>query len=241
MITNPYLASAFSLLSGTEPKTKTEYGHTSFVLPLIVNSPYTDGVDVFYNATGYDPLSANSPILISVAVNILENSKQYQILTVFVKPDNAFEVPSEQTTSSTPIPSIIFTVPSNITMKVGAGLVVVGQRWSGKSFVEIATSGFFGATVDIFMLPSMEFRSQTFFQPWGHFHDEIVTIPIAESGVSQQQVFENENLSLTFFILFFASFDVAVTLYDHSFETIQGKSNETSKQNSVNGDYCQAE
>ncbi len=46
---------------------------------------------------------------------------------------------------------------------------------------------------------------------------------------------------MTFFILFFASFDVAVTLYDHSYETIQGKPDETSKQNPVNGEDYQGE
>jgi len=175
---------------------------------------------------------------------ILENTNQYQILQVFLSPDNAFEVPSVHTTSSTPIASTIVTSPSNISTNFEGVPRVVGHNWVGKSFVEFATSGIFGATLDIYMLPSLEFRnqaSQAAFQTWQYFHNDIVTIQIASSEVAQTQVLENENLSLTFFILFFASFDVAMTLYDHSYETVQRKSDETSKQSSVNGEHRQGE
>lgn len=168
---------------------------------------------------------------------ILENTNQYQILQVLLSPDNAFEVSSEHTTSSTPIASTIVTSPSNISMNFEGVPTVVGQNWVGKSFVEFATSGIFGATLVIYMLPSLEFRNQASeasFQAWQYFHNDIVTIQIASSEVAQTQVLENENLSLTFFILFFASFDVAMTLYDHSYEPIQRKSDEANEQNLVN-------
>jgi hypothetical protein len=63
-----------------------------------------------------------------------------------------------------------------------------------------------------------------------NFHNEIATIMIAPSGAVQQQTYENENLSLTFFILFFASVDIAVALSERIYETVETETKQPNEQ-----------
>jgi hypothetical protein len=104
--------------------------------------------------------------------------------------------------------------------------------WVGGGQVEFAAAGVFGATVDITAIPAPEYWNVTKldFQTTMHFHNQTETITIAPHGNAGQQWYEDQNLSLTFFILFFASVDIAVTLYDHCYEVVTSNNNDTAQQ-----------
>lgn len=106
------------------------------------------------------------------------------------------------------------------------------EKWVGNSLVEFAAPSVFGATVDITTFPTPEYWNVTRpnFETTMHFHDQIETITIAAHGNAGQQWYEDQNLSLTLFILFFASVDIAVTLYDHCYEVVASNNNDAAQQ-----------
>jgi hypothetical protein len=80
-------------------------------------------------------------------------------------------------------------------------------------------------TVTIELLPTWEFsRDYVLWQNFtSMFPDNQYTLAISlpsimieSGGTIQQQENYNLNLSLTYFVLFFAATDIAVALYDHS-------------------------
>jgi hypothetical protein len=178
---------------------------------------------VSYTATGND-FSVGKPILLCANITIqVSNPPQLFFLSVYVKPDNAF-VQVDQTTGPRPTPSVIYLFgPTNFTI----GTIVEAKNWIGCSVTEIDNAGPFGATVYITAIPTPSFWNQASpsFQAEKPFHTEIATIVISPSGAMQQQFYENENVSLTIFILFFASVDIAVALHDQAYETIETNPN----------------
>jgi hypothetical protein len=206
------------------------YGFTQFEMPQIVNTGEPNTVFVSFEVTGAD-LSEGSVVAVFVEVDFPSNV-QYKILDVRVRPDNAFMViyyPSSTPQPSQPVPSIIFVLPHNDSEG--------HQVWWGVTLVELGAAGPSGATVDITAIPTPEYWNATKpdFQTTMQFHDQIETITIGPRGIAQQQLYEDQNLSLTLFILFFASVDIAVTLYDHCYDVVTTNKNGTSQQKPKKG------
>lgn len=214
------------------PTLTTEYGFTQFEMPQIVNSEEPKTVFVSYNVTGYEPISEGDTVQVVVTVDFPLNL-QYTALHVDVRPDNAFMVifyPASSPEPSRPTPSIIWTTPIVSSNSQG-------QMWYGNVLVELAAAGVFGATVDVTVIPVPWDRNATsgpILQTTMPFHDQIETITIAPRGSAQQQLYENQDLSLTLFILFFASVDIAVAFYDHSYEIVATNNNGASQKKPKN-------
>jgi hypothetical protein len=112
-----------------------------------------------------------------------------------------------------------------------------GQTWYGNVLVKLAAAGVFGATVDVTVMPLPWYWNATsgsIVQTTMSFHDQMETITVAPRGTAQQQSYQNQDLSLTLFILFFASVDIAVTLYDHSYDAVATKKDDADKQKPQN-------
>jgi hypothetical protein len=86
--------------------------------------------------------------------------------------------------------------------------------WSGFQVDAFETPGIISVTIKIFsVVPLYPYASNS------TIYSTTVTFPdlsIASGLESQQQTNENQNLSLTFFVLFFACVDITVVFYDHS-------------------------
>jgi hypothetical protein len=216
---NPTVVSWFSSPS----KSTTEYGFTQFDIPNIVDTGQPNTALVSYSVSGNEPISEGNPTLLLAQVWFPFNT-QYQILAVYVRPDNAFIYYPSTSQLSQPSPSFIVTSLTNDSL---------GRKvWVGAGSVEFAAAGVFGATVDIIAIPTPKYWNATHlnYPATMQFHDQIETITIAPSGTARQQVYENQNLSLTLFILFFASVDIAVTLYDHCYEVVTIDKKDASEQ-----------
>jgi hypothetical protein len=206
------------------------YGFTQFEMPQIVNAAEPSTVFVSYEVVGVDP-SEGSVADVFVEVDFPSNV-QYKILDVRVRPDNAFMViysASPETALLQKVPSVIFVLPHNDSRG--------HQVWWGLTLVEFGAAGPFGSTVDVTAIPSPEYSNATKqdYQTTMQFHDQMATITIGPRGIAQQRLYEDQNLSLTLFILFFASVDIAVTLYDHCYEVVTTNKNGTSQQKPKKG------
>jgi hypothetical protein len=93
------------------------------------------------------------------------------------------------------------------------------QTWKGSTTAIFQAVGPISLGVRILIFPTTKLWEQV---NWSTFNPEFVTtlefqsITISSEQTTQQQTTENLNLSLAYFVLFFASTDIAVTLYDHS-------------------------
>jgi hypothetical protein len=199
----------------------TEYGYTHFEIPRFINMEVPDIVYANYTLGGIYFVEGQ-PLLLRIYLTV-DLNVEYRILAIDVQPDNAFQMfilNGRTYPAIFPTPSDIYLEPHNDSKG--------GQIWSGSSTIEFAAPGRFGATVNLFLVPSNPFleylnRMHIVVQNNMHFHNETATISIEPSGQAEQFIYENQNLSLTFFILFFASLDIAVTLHEHSYKRVKAR------------------
>lgn len=219
-LTNPYLPKL-------PPNKPTSFqwglGEKEFTLPNFIHAGIPNSVSVWCNVSGYN-LVVGSPLYVAVAVEI--STTIYQIIGVTVIPSNALKcepIAFENFPLIEPLtPSRFYLIPK------GNGTTFFpfeSKVYSGDDWVEFQAAGSVELTVTIELLPTWDFMSE--YALWQNFtsmfpdnqYTLVVPLPsiIIESGsIVQQQVSYSLNLSLTYFVLFFASVDIAVALYDHS-------------------------
>lgn len=193
-------------------------GQASFNFPDILTG-FNETITILYNVTT-TAFVENNPILVSLEV-IIPNPQftlHVDLISIDVCPDNAVNYVSVY--FSNPFPS-----PSEINL----GMMytdVFEQRWAGGQWVQFQAAGLLTLNIKINVNPTEEIWNRV---NWDHFFSKyspftasvaIPSVSITSGEVFQQQTqqqnYENQNTSLTFFVLFFASVDIAVVLYDHS-------------------------
>lgn len=171
---------------------------------------------VFCNVTS-DAFDVGNPILVSVEVN-LPTAMENKLYFIEVKVTNAIMYIPFSGQNDVPYPSDIVIFPTN-NSGVGSQIIVV------------ETSGMLGLTATIYFeyplgSPNLEVH-----------YDIDLTFPNIQIGTGEearQQITENMNLSLTFFVLFFACVDIAVVFYDHSEKNPQKPNTEDAGKKSQN-------
>ncbi|HUW49290.1 MAG TPA: hypothetical protein VMW36_11155, partial [Patescibacteria group bacterium] len=177
-------------------------------------------VTVYYNLTSTNFVE-NNPVEIALQVVIPNDSwLSYDItfVGVAVLPKNAIDYYPANAPNLYPLPSrFVLTLTSNDSIK---------QVWTGFQWVEFQSLGAITMKIELYLRPTLEAWNMIdwlrYTTKYGPFTSDLsLPSPYIESGrtaeqQTQQQIYENYNLSLTFFVLFFASIDIAIVFYDHS-------------------------
>ncbi len=93
------------------------------------------------------------------------------------------------------------------------------QHWDGSNTAEFLASGQLTLKIRLVMLPTEELYADINWDTWNTDYVATLQYPdleITSGQLIQQQSYADLTLSLTYFVLFFASVDIAVVLYDHS-------------------------
>lgn len=218
-LSNPYLPKPYK--STLVPKWKA--GKEEFELPNFIHAGPPNRVTVWCNVTSVDFVAGN-PSAIVVQVTI--ETTLYEIILVEVEPRNTvlvlYPVPPWDYPNVPPETSFGFSTEMNLRMVENSTFY---QTWTGGEWVEFQAIGPLELTITITLLPRDIFNIDT--DTWNAFSSQfpdsrftknVVLEPILiQSGETvQQQIYENLNLSLSYFVLFFASTNIAVAIYSHS-------------------------
>jgi len=220
-ITNPYLPK----LPAPKPTSfQWEIGEKEFILPNVLHAGITNRLAVWCNVSSYN-LAVGSPTSVVVVDEVL--TYVYEVLSIEVTVRDALRVspiPFENYPLMEPLTPSRFSLYSKGSSR-STFFPFESQIYSGDDLVEFQAAGSIELTITITLLPPSEVYSvQTLYEEFqSMFPDNRYTIEIPmtsiiiESGTTaQQQASNNLNLSLTYFVLFFASTDIAVALHDHS-------------------------
>lgn len=204
-LTNPYLPNPFRRI----PPLRAEYGEGRFDLPKVIPTSLTNTVFLSCNVSSYD-FAVGSPAAIYVEA-IIPTDWSYEIAFVEAMPYATREYfPPSWNISNAHSSNIHLTMTSNETFT---------QTWKGSTTAVFQAIGPISLGVRILIFPDTNLWEQV---NWSTFNPEFVTtlefqsITINSEQTTQQQTIENLNLSLAYFVLFFASSNIAVALYDHS-------------------------
>jgi hypothetical protein len=221
--TNPsvttFASDVYDYLTGTKtpPLTESDSFWASGVF-LLNSTVVTSDVQANFTLSGSD-LSLGEPVTLEVNVSIGQPATKY-VSGVNVEVENTFQS----------------AVPYTSSISLGGRNESLGRRlWLGRSLFEFNTVGPLTVDTTIFAVDKMN-RLQTV----GLGNNILSKIVIAPSGTALMNFYQSENLSLTAFILFFASLDVGVTLYDHRYENADDAEDCTEEKHSkAYGDrYC---
>ena len=218
-LSNPYLPKPYE--STFVPKWKV--GKEEFELPNFIHAGPPNTVTVWCNLTSVDFVVGN-PSAIVVQVTI--ETTLYEIILVHVEPRNTIRyllpVPPWDYPNVPPETSFGFSTEMSLRMVENSTFY---QTWTDGEWVEFQAVGPLELTITITLLPRDIFYIDT--DTWNAFNSQfpdsrftknVVLEPILiQSGETvQQRISENLNLSLSYFVLFFASANIAVAIYDHS-------------------------
>jgi hypothetical protein len=199
LATNPSVRGVASYMMGTKSPSQSESESDSFSTPGLfwLNSTIVSSyVQANLTLSGSD-LSLGEPVTLEVNMSIAEPATKY-VSGVSVEVENTFQS----------------VVPYTSTIGLGGINESLGRRlWFGRGLFEFNTVGPLIVDTTIFAVDKAD-RLQTV----GLGKNILSRIVIAPSGSGLMNFYQNENLSLTAFILFFASLDIGVTLYDHRYE-----------------------
>jgi len=219
-ITNPFVPHPLKL---KEPL-KWKSAQTAFTLPKLLDEKQENTVSVFCNITGTD-LVVGNPLDVNIELKIRTTS--YLINSIYAKPHNAIETPTIITDYHTGAPK-----QSYIQMQYEPIYTGIYELWNGSSFAQFEATGTVKMDIVFQVFPTDELINDINFTEFETTHlEEIEFEPIViDSGqVIQQRTSENLSLSLTCFVLFFASLEIALTFYDHS-EDKEKKAEQEKKQ-----------
>ena len=198
MYTNPSIQQWVGKAMGATPKSQTEYGMKQF--QYFINSTVTIMVKIGYEVLG-DDISVGKSVWLVSNVTISGNP-YFTVWGVYMQPANVVESPYGATTIS-------FNGPS-----INSG----GQTvWFGSGIVIFDLPGALVATVTLSVYPTSATKWTSIDIP---FYTDIPEISIAPTR-TEALFYEDQNLSLTFFVLFFAALNIAVIVYDHSYDRIR--------------------
>jgi len=195
--TNPSIREWVGKAMGATPRTQTEYGMEQFHYPI--NSTVTITVKIAYEVMGYD-ISAGNPVWLLSNVTVSGNP-YLTVWGVYMQPANVIE-------SSDGATIIGFNGPS--INSVG------GTVWFGSGLVIFDQAGSLVATVTLSVYPTSATKWTSIDIP---FYTVIPEISIAPSATGTL-FYGNQSLSLMFFVLFFAALNIAVIVYDHSYDAV---------------------
>jgi hypothetical protein len=168
------------------------------------------------NATSYDFVIGNK---LQLRLMLQLWGFKYPIDLITVEPDNCllyFENNQDGTSNSIPVTSRI------ILSQFG------DTEWFGSQAIMPETSGVLTVKVTIKYFVNQDNTTLNTYT----FAMDLPRITIGTGLEAQQETYENRNLSLTFVVMFFASLDIAVVLYDHS----EKKKESTTKEEHPNPD-----
>jgi len=190
--TNPSIQQSAGKAVGATPKSQTEYGMKQF--QYSINSTVTIMIKIAYEVLG-DDISVGKSVWLLCNVTISGNP-YFTVWNVYMQPTNIVE--SAYGTSI-----IGFNGPS---------INSRGQTvWYGGGVVIFDIPGPLVATVTLSVYPTSATKWTAVDIP---FYTVIPAISIAPSGT--EPFYENQSLSLTFFMLFFAALNIGVIVYDRS-------------------------
>jgi hypothetical protein len=191
------------------PTLKWQSGEERFKLPKVVSTSTENTVRVLCNLSSYDFVVGN-PSLISIEVGIPKDY-DYIILGVDALPFDATEyVPSWMNMTAEMLSEISLMMVYNGTWS---------ETYACKTSIVFQSSGSLRLGIVVHMCPS---KFTWWSVNWSTFNSaptetlQFQSIIIESGQTIQQQASENRNLSLAYFVLFFASTDIAIALYDHS-------------------------
>lgn len=163
-----------------------------------------------------DALNVGNPISVAVTV-ALPTSLKNELLFLEVKINNAIMYNPFSNSTSTPMLSDMFMFPHNNSV-------------SGGQTVIFETTGMVSMTIEI---DYIGIESSTGFSKYVT-NATFPNLQIGTGQEAQQLKSEDLNLSLTFFVLFFACVDIAVVFYDHSEKKENKANSETNEKNTKN-------
>lgn len=205
--TNPYLPKPFR----EQPSATTISGQEEFELPNVLTDTVSSNViHVLCNVTSNN-FVIDEPAYLYVEVSV--GSAIYNIVDVQVTPKNAIEYAPFENTSSNGMP-----VVTHLYLCEHSGDRNY-DRWTGYDYIQFQASGALEITLSFYMslkqglddpINPIEYERE--------FSKDITfeSIVIKSNESTQQKITENMNLSLTYIVLFFATLEIAITLYDHS-------------------------
>jgi len=199
LYTNPSIQQSIGNAMGSTPTPHAEYGMKQFQYPI--NSTVTITVKISYEVLG-EYLSVGKSVWLLSNVTVSGNP-YFTVWGVYMQPGNVVESPYGATI-------IGFNGPS-----INSG----GQTvWFGSGLVIFDVAGPLVATVTLSVYPTSATKWASIDMP---FYTEIPEISIAPSGTGNFP--ENQWLSFTFFVLFLAALNIAVIVYDHSYDRSRPK------------------
>jgi hypothetical protein len=220
-VTNPYLPK----IPSSKPTTfQTMVGQRIYTIPNILHAGTTNEMAVWCNVTGYN-IAVGSPVYVAIVVEI--QNDVYDVISVDATVRDAFRCepfPWENYPLMQPLtPSRPYL--SSEGSSQSTFFPFEAEVYKGDDIVEFQASGSVDLTVTVTLLPPSYVygETDTYNEYKALFPDGKYTVDVPldsiviESGLtSQQQNMNNLNLSLTYFVLFFASIDIAVLFFDHS-------------------------
>jgi hypothetical protein len=93
------------------------------------------------------------------------------------------------------------------------------QNWNGANTAVFLASGMLAVKINLIIEPTSFTQDYVDWKNWDSYYSAVVQFPDLqiESGQNLKQQQNNDaTFSLTYIVLFFASVDIAVVLYDHS-------------------------
>ena len=191
--TNPSIQQWFGGASGTAPKSQREYGTEQFQYPI--NSTVTLTVKISCEVLG-DDISVGKSLWLLSNVTISGNP-YFTVWNVYMQPANVVESPYGATIMGFNGPSI-----------TSGG----ETAWFGSGLVIFDVAGPLAATVTLSVYPTSTTKWIAIDIP---FYAVVPEISVAPGG-TETSFSSNQGLSLTFFVLVFATLNIAVIAYDHS-------------------------
>ena len=216
IVANTSIPEFVAYIKGTKPGSQVEYGSSEGNVLFLLNSTMVSSfVRINYTLYGAD-LSVGQPVWLLARASVVGPISR-SVWGISVQPENTF---------ATPYVSVIELSTINGTF---------GQTfWSGSSLVEFNTAGALLTTI------SVAAQGEGGKPQYSTFKDFVPDITIGPSGSGQVKFFGAQTVSLTLFILFFASLDIAVKIYDHSYEDLYTSEDRTEGQHNQPDDdlYC---
>jgi hypothetical protein len=215
--TNPSVTEFATTVRGVKPSLQTE---TETIwepaLSFLNSTPVSYLLQMNFTLSGND-LSVGQPVFLRINASAQEPITPY-VASIAVEVENTFQ-------SQTPYASII---------ELSALNKSLGERiWLGNGLFEFNTVGPLIVAVSVLTIDKTQKLSEADLGK-----TILPNLVIGPSGSGQVRFYEDQNLSLTLFILFFASMDIAVTLYDHSYIE-ESKNRAKGKHDPAYGDrYC---
>lgn len=217
--TNPFTPKIFE--QTTQPKSIT--GLTEFDLPPILPDQSEKTVQVFCNITSTN-FVVGEPILVDFELQI-PSTEVYRITSITINPHNAIRPSSLEYLDEPPTASRFYLEWTDSK--------TMYEIWSGQDETVFQAAGTLDITLDFLRFLNDKYVNMinnTNYDPKFSTDITIESIIIETGEVIQQERNENLNLSLTYLVLFLATIEITIAIYDRSEDQNKKKYYEKKKQ-----------